>query len=200
MKRETLEGWFINILPDLNQNDDETSRYIIQNTLWWIGVTGIDAIRQDTWQYVPNSFWRKWTAAIKREYPKVNVVGEVLDGDVAHCSFYQGGRMRFDGVDTGLDTLFDFPLLRRPVVLLGCACAARPRRGTRAETYFDLDEQAPGPVVWMGDELREQLSDLSAVDSSHRAARERWVATFAAYDTGSASSAVADWVTDRLGA
>jgi glycosidase len=111
MKRETLEGWFINILPDLNQNDDETARYIIQNTLWWIGVTGIDAIRQDTWQYVPNSFWRKWTAAIKREYPKVNVVGEVLDGDVAHCSFYQGGRVRFDGVDTGLDTLFDFPLL-----------------------------------------------------------------------------------------
>jgi glycosidase len=111
LKRETLEGWFIDILPDLNQNDEETARYIIQNTLWWIGVTGIDAIRQDTWQYVPNSFWRNWMAAIKREYPKVNVVGEVLDGDVAHCSFYQGGRRRFDGIDTGLDTLFDFPLL-----------------------------------------------------------------------------------------
>jgi neopullulanase len=111
MKRETLEGWFVNILPDLNQNDEETARYIIQNTLWWIGVTGIDAIRQDTWQYVPNSFWRRWTSAIKREYPNVNVVGEVLDGDVAHCSFYQGGRVRFDGIDTGLDTLFDFPLL-----------------------------------------------------------------------------------------
>lgn len=111
MKRETLEGWFINILPDLNQNDEETARYIIQNTLWWIGVTGIDAIRQDTWQYVPDSFWRRWTTAIKREYPNVNVVGEVLDGDVAHCAFFQGGRVRFDGVDTRLDTLFDFPLL-----------------------------------------------------------------------------------------
>jgi neopullulanase len=111
MKRETLEGWFIDILPDLNQNDDETARYIIQNTLWWIGVTGIDAIRQDTWQYVPNSFWRKWMAAIKREYLRFNVVGEVLDGDVAHCAFYQGGRVRFDGIDTGLYTLFDFPLL-----------------------------------------------------------------------------------------
>jgi len=111
MKRETLEGWFIDILPDLNQYDEQTARYIIQNTLWWIGVTGIDAIRQDTWQYVPNSFWQKWMAAIKREYPKINVVGEVLDGDVAHCSFFQGGRARFDGVDTGLDTLFDFPLL-----------------------------------------------------------------------------------------
>ena len=111
MKLQTLEGWFVNILPDLNQNDEETGRYIVQNTLWWMGATGIDAIRQDTWQYVPNSFWRNWMAAIKREYPNVNVVGEVLDGDVAHCSFYQGGRVRFDGVDTGLDTLFDFPLL-----------------------------------------------------------------------------------------
>lgn len=111
MKTETLEGWFVNILPDLNQNDEETARYIIQNTLWWIGVTGIDGIRQDTWQYVPNNFWRRWMAAIKSEYSNVNVVGEVLDGDVAHCSFYQGGRVRFDGVDTGLDTLFDFPLL-----------------------------------------------------------------------------------------
>jgi neopullulanase len=111
LKREALEGWFIDILPDLNQNDEETARYIIQNTLWWIGMTGIDAIRQDTWQYVPNSFWRDWTGAIKREYPYVNEVGEVLDGDVAHCAFFQGGRVRFDGVDTGLDTLFDFPLL-----------------------------------------------------------------------------------------
>ena len=108
-KRETLEGWFIDILPDLNQRDEETARYLVQNTLWWIGVTGIDAIRQDTWQYVPNSFWRDWIAAIKREYPNLNVVGEVLDGDPAHVSFFQGGRVRFDGVDTGLDTLFDFP-------------------------------------------------------------------------------------------
>ncbi|HEX8068664.1 MAG TPA: alpha-amylase family glycosyl hydrolase [Pyrinomonadaceae bacterium] len=111
VKRVVLDGWFIDILPDLNQNDPETARYITQNTLWWIGMTGLDGIRQDTWQYVPNTFWRGWTAAVKREYPNMRVVGEVLDGDVSHCNFYQGGRVRFDGVDTGLDTLFDFPLL-----------------------------------------------------------------------------------------
>jgi glycosidase len=111
LKKQVLEGWFIDILPDLNQDDEDTSRYIIQNTLWWIGVTGMDGIRQDTWQYVPNSFWRNWMSAIKREYPLVNVVGEVLDGDASHCSFFQGGKVRFDGIDTGLDTLFDFPLL-----------------------------------------------------------------------------------------
>lgn len=109
--RETLDGWFIDILPDLNQTDPEVSRYLIQNTLWWIGVTGVDAIRQDTLQYVPRTFWRQWMTAIKREYPKVNVVGEVLDGDVAHTSFFQGGRARYDGIDDRLDTLFDFPLM-----------------------------------------------------------------------------------------
>ena len=111
VQRETFDGWFVDILPDLNQNDPEVARYEIENTLWWIGVTGIDAIRQDTFQYVPRTFWRQWMAAIKRDYPKVNVVGEVLDGDVAHTSFFQGGRARYDGVDTRLDTLFDFPLM-----------------------------------------------------------------------------------------
>ena len=32
------------------------------------------------------------------------------DGDVVHTSFFQGGRVRFDGVDSGLDSLLDFPL------------------------------------------------------------------------------------------
>lgn len=110
LKRETMEGWFLDFLPDLNQHDPEVSRYLIQNTLWWIGTTGLDGIRMDTWQYVPNSFWRDWTSAVKREFPRCRVVGEVKDGDVVHTSFFQGGRVRFDGINSGLDSLLDFPL------------------------------------------------------------------------------------------
>ena len=110
LKRETMEGWFLDFLPDLNQHDREVSRYLIQNTLWWIGTTGLDGIRMDTWQYVPNNFWRDWNAALKREFPNFKVVGEVKDGDVVHTSFFQGGRVRFDGIDSGLDSLLDFPL------------------------------------------------------------------------------------------
>ncbi|MCA1592026.1 MAG: cyclomaltodextrinase N-terminal domain-containing protein [Acidobacteria bacterium] len=109
-RRETMEGWFLDFLPDLNQHDEEASRYLRQNTLWWIGAIGIDGIREDTWQYVPNDFWRDWTAAIKREYPNFRVFGEVKDGDPVHVSFFQGGAKRFDGVDSGLDSLLDFPL------------------------------------------------------------------------------------------
>ena len=109
LKRETMEGWFLDFLPDLNQKDPEVSRYLIQNTLWWIGTTGLDGIRMDTWQYVPNSFWHDWTSALKREFPKLTVVGEVKDGDVIHTSYFQGGHVR-DGADSGLDSLLDFPL------------------------------------------------------------------------------------------
>src|SRR6185295_2556433 len=110
LKRETMEGWFLDFLPDLNQNDPEVARYLIQNTLWWIGTTGLDGIRMDTWQYVPNRFWREWTSAVKREFPHFRVVGEVKDGDVVHTSFFQGGAVRFDRTDSGLDSLLDFPL------------------------------------------------------------------------------------------
>ena len=101
LKRETMEGWFLDFLPDLNQHDPEVSRYLIQNTLWWIGVTGLDGIRMDTWQYVPNDFWRDWNAAVKREFPNFKVVGEVKDADVVHTAFFQ---------KTGAESLLDFPL------------------------------------------------------------------------------------------
>jgi glycosidase len=109
LQRSTLDGWFIDILPDLNQDDPEVARYINQNTLWWVGVEGLDGIRQDTLPYVPRRFWRDWMAAIKREYPKLRVVGEMFDGDPAPVSFFQGGKVRFDGIDSGVDALFDFP-------------------------------------------------------------------------------------------
>ncbi len=109
LKRATLDGWFIDILPDMNQDEPEAARYEIQNTLWWLGMTGFDAIRQDTMPYVPRTFWREWMQAIHREYSSVKVVGEVLDGDPALVSFFQGGAKRFDGIDSLVDTVFDFP-------------------------------------------------------------------------------------------
>ncbi len=110
MRQATLDGWFIDILPDLNQDDPDVARYIIQNTLWWVGMSGMDGIRQDTWPYVPRTFWRDWMRAIKREYPALRVVGEVFDGDPSMISFFSGGKAQWDGLDTKVDALFDFPL------------------------------------------------------------------------------------------
>jgi glycosidase len=54
-------------------------------------------------------------------YPQVMDVGEVADSDSTVTSFFEGGRAQFDGVDSGLDTVFDFPLCHalRDVVIQG---------------------------------------------------------------------------------
>lgn len=105
----TLRGWFADILPDINQNNKEAEQYLIQNSLWWIASTGLDAVRLDTFPYIPRSFWSNWNAAIHKQYPSFTVVGEVLDGRPGVVSFFQGGVKRFDNVDSGLDTVFDYP-------------------------------------------------------------------------------------------
>ena len=136
MQRETLDGWFINILPDFNQDDPEVARYIIQNTLWWVGMSGMDGIRQDTWPYVPRAFWRDWMTAIKKEYPSLKVVGEVLDGDPSFVSFFQGGRTN-DGIDDKVDALFDFPIhfTLRNVFARGGSIRAVPQMLARDHLY-----------------------------------------------------------------
>lgn len=105
----TLRGWFADILPDINQNNLEAEQYFIQNSLWWISTAGIDGIRLDTFPYIPRSFWSNWNSAIHKQHPLFTVVGEVLDGNPNTVSFFQGGVKRFDGVDSKVDTLFDYP-------------------------------------------------------------------------------------------
>jgi neopullulanase len=105
-----IDGWFIDILPDFNQDDPEVERYLIQNSIWWLEMVGFDSIRMDTLPHVPRKFWEKWGGAIKREYPQVNILGELYDSDPVLLSYFQAGRRGHDGVDTQIDTLFDFGL------------------------------------------------------------------------------------------
>nr|MDQ3820820.1 alpha-amylase family glycosyl hydrolase [Acidobacteriota bacterium] len=108
-RRKTLDGWFSDDLPDMNQEQPEVARYEIQNSLWWVGVTGIDGIRQDTVQYMPRAFIRDLNAALDRQYPSMWMVGEAWNTDPAHTSFFVGGREGWDRIDTRMDAVFDFP-------------------------------------------------------------------------------------------
>jgi glycosidase len=104
-----LRGWFAASLPDFNQDDPLMTDYLIQNALWWIGMSGVDAIRQDTYPYVDRPFWEKWQSAIDREYPGFVVVGEITAPTPAALSFFEGG-LRRRGTDTKLPSMLDFPL------------------------------------------------------------------------------------------
>ncbi len=115
--RNTLDGWFSDDLPDMNQDEPEVARYEIQNALWWVGVTGIDAIRQDTIQYMPRFFIRDLSDALHRQYPALWMVGEVFERDAAHTAFFMGGHKGWDGIDTKLDSVFDFALWNASVMV-----------------------------------------------------------------------------------
>jgi glycosidase len=104
-----LRGWFAGSLPDFDQTDPLLSDYLIQNALWWIGMTGIDAIRQDTYPYVDRPFWEQWQSAIDRQYPTFTVTGEITAPTSAVLSFFEGGTRR-RGFDTRLKSMLDFPL------------------------------------------------------------------------------------------
>jgi glycosidase len=108
-RARVLGGWFSDDSPDLNQDEPEVARYLIQNALWWVGMTGIDGIREDTAQYLPRPFLRDLTGALHRQHPRITMVGEALDTEPIHVSFFLGGRPGWDGIDTGLDSVFDFP-------------------------------------------------------------------------------------------
>jgi glycosidase len=108
--RDALDGWFVNTLPDLAQENPLVAQYLLQNALWWTESSGIDGFRIDTFPYVPRSFWAYYLKGMYDVYPKFFTVGEIFNSDPTVTSYWAGGQKGFDGVDTQLKTPFDFPM------------------------------------------------------------------------------------------
>src|SRR5581483_7991383 len=104
----TLDGWFVDSLPDMDTDDAAVAQYLRQNAVWWIEETGADGLRIDTFPYVDREFWHEFMAEIQALYPPVTEVGEVSDPSPLINSSFAGGVTRV-GVDTGLYTPFDYP-------------------------------------------------------------------------------------------
>jgi neopullulanase len=138
--RNTLDGWFNDDLPDMNQEEPEVARYEIQNSLWWIGATGIDGIRQDTIQYMPREFIRDLSNSLHRQYPKMWMVGEVFERDAAQTAFFIGGHTGWDGIDTKLDSVFDFSLWNTSLLVFTNKV---PMRALRDQLKYDALYPAP---------------------------------------------------------
>ena len=144
--RNTLDGWFSDDMPDMNQDEPEVARYEIQNSLWWVGMTGIDGIRQDTIQYIPRFFIRDLENALHRQYPRMWMVGEVFERDAAQTAFFIGGRPGWDGIDTKLDSDFDFSLWN---VSLDVFTGKKPVRALRDQLKYDALYPDPSRVTTM---------------------------------------------------
>jgi neopullulanase len=124
--RGLTEGWFFGVLPDLNTENPVVVQYLLQNAIWWAESSGLDGYRIDTFPYVSRAFWSQWHAGLRRIYPRLTTIGEVFHPDPVVTSFFGGGQRRADGIDSGVTTVFDYPMyFALRVVLLRGAPAGR---------------------------------------------------------------------------
>jgi glycosidase len=106
-KRETVEGWFVPTMPDLNQRNPHVMTYLIQNSIWWIETVGIDGIRMDTYPYADADAMAQWMKTLNDEYPNFNVVGETWVTEPAYTASWQKGS-KVSAKDSNLKTVMDF--------------------------------------------------------------------------------------------
>jgi glycosidase len=164
-----LDGWFVDKLPDLNCDDPKLAEYLTDNALWWMEIAGIDGFRLDTFPYSSRSFWSKWHTTLFHVYPKMFTIGEVSNTDPAVVSFFQGGRKQWDGIDSGVSSVFDFPLFDtlREVLLRG-------GQATKLKDLMAHDALYPHPqqlVTFVGnhDKMRFMGEDNATVEKLNAA-------------------------------
>lgn len=104
---ETVEGWFVPTMPDLNQKNPHVMTYLIQNSFWWIETVGIDGIRMDTYPYADARGMARWMKELNREYPRFNVVGETWVTEPAYTAAWQRNS-KASRQNSHLKTVMDF--------------------------------------------------------------------------------------------
>ena len=105
--KETVEGWFVPTMPDLNQRNPHVMTYLIQNSIWWIETVGIDGIRMDTYPYADAKAMARWMYEIDKEYPNFNTVGETWVTEPAYTATWQKDS-KLAPYNTYLKTVMDF--------------------------------------------------------------------------------------------
>lgn len=105
--KETVEGWFVPTMPDLNQENPHVMTYLIQNSEWWIETVGIDGIRMDTYPYADAEGMAVWMKTLGEEYPNFNVVGETWVTEPAYTAAWQKDS-KISNSNSYLGTVMDF--------------------------------------------------------------------------------------------
>ena len=105
--KETVDGWFVPTMPDLNQRNHHLMTYLIQNSEWWIETAGIDGIRMDTYPYADRTAMAHWMEVLDEEYPNFNTVGETWVTEPAYTAAWQKDSKLSDQ-NSYLKTVMDF--------------------------------------------------------------------------------------------
>ena len=89
-----IEGWFAGYLADMNMANPEVVDYYVNHAIWWIETMGLDGIREDTYAYSDLTGLSRWAKELKREYPDLFIVGEIMDFNRTRLSYYFSERTK----------------------------------------------------------------------------------------------------------
>lgn len=103
-------GWFDSSMVDMNLDNPYLLQYFKQWGVWWMEYAGLDGMRVDTYPYNEKYPMSQWCAAIRNEYPNINIVGEVWSVNVPGVAYWQAGNPNIDGFDSNLPSIMDFKL------------------------------------------------------------------------------------------
>lgn len=103
-------GWFDKPMPDMNLENPDLLKYFQQWAIWWIEFADLDGLRVDTYPYIERIPGSQWLKAIREEYPNINIVGECWTRPAPAVAYWQSGAKNFDGFDSNLPTVMDFPV------------------------------------------------------------------------------------------
>ena len=103
-------GWFDSPMPDMNLENPDLLKYFQQWAIWWVEFADLDGLRVDTYPYIEKIPGSQWLKAIREEYPNINIVGECWTRPAPAVAYWQSGTKNFDGFDSNLPTVMDFPV------------------------------------------------------------------------------------------
>jgi alpha-amylase len=96
-QQEVENGW-VDGLPDLNQDNPEVKKYLIDAADWWIRKTNIDGYSLPEVNNVPVSFWRDFSKAVKQEKKDFFLLGIPADKTSPNMKIYENA-----GIDSMLN-------------------------------------------------------------------------------------------------
>ena len=86
--------------------------------------------------------------------------------------------------------MFDYAVTGRPILLFTYDLAEY--RDDLRGFYFDLEAEAPGPLLGSSAEVFGAIRDVDSVAASYRDAYQRFAARFSSLDDGKAGARVCD--------
>lgn len=105
-ERQVKEGQ-LHGLPDLDQNNPEVYKALLEYAKHWIDFTKADGLRLDAVKHIDQSFWKRFLGDIKqyvgekKEAKDFLLLGEIFHGDPQAYLPY---------LDSGFNAFFDYPL------------------------------------------------------------------------------------------